>query len=31
MLKAMEMAGFRQASWTPYNFGVAGLYRGVKQ
>jgi demethylmenaquinone methyltransferase / 2-methoxy-6-polyprenyl-1,4-benzoquinol methylase len=31
MLTAMEMAGFRQASWTPYNFGVAGLYRGVKQ
>ena len=31
MLKAMELAGFSQASWTPYNFGVAGLYHGVKR
>jgi demethylmenaquinone methyltransferase / 2-methoxy-6-polyprenyl-1,4-benzoquinol methylase len=26
----MHQAGFREASWTPYTFGVAGLYRGVK-
>ncbi len=31
MLKAMELAGFSQTSWTPYNFGVAGLYYGVKR
>jgi demethylmenaquinone methyltransferase/2-methoxy-6-polyprenyl-1,4-benzoquinol methylase len=30
MLQRMRQAGFRQASWTPYTFGVAGLYRGVK-
>lgn len=30
MLKRMESAGFGEASWTPYNFGVAGLYRGLK-
>jgi demethylmenaquinone methyltransferase / 2-methoxy-6-polyprenyl-1,4-benzoquinol methylase len=30
MLERMRQAGFRQASWTPYTFGVAGLYRGVK-
>jgi hypothetical protein len=22
--------GFGQVSWTSYNFGIAGLYRGVK-
>lgn len=27
----MHQAGFREASWTPYTFGVAGLYRGVKK
>ncbi len=30
MLKRMRQAGFREVSWTPYTFGVAGLYRGVK-
>jgi len=30
MLVRMRQAGFRVASWTPYTFGIAGLYRGVK-
>jgi len=30
MLGRMRQAGFREASWTPYTFGVAGLYRGVR-
>ena len=30
MLARMKQAGFAEASWTPYTFGVAGLYRGVK-
>ena len=30
MLERMRQAGFREAFWTPYTFGVAGLYRGVK-
>ena len=30
MLDRMRQAGFREASWTPYTFGVAGLYRGVR-
>jgi demethylmenaquinone methyltransferase / 2-methoxy-6-polyprenyl-1,4-benzoquinol methylase len=30
MLARMERAGFGNVSWTPYTFGVAGLYRGVK-
>jgi len=30
MLRLMECAGFAQVSWTPYTFGIAGLYRGVK-
>jgi demethylmenaquinone methyltransferase/2-methoxy-6-polyprenyl-1,4-benzoquinol methylase len=30
MLGRMHQAGFRQVSWTPYTFGIAGLYRGVK-
>lgn len=30
MLERMRQAGFLEASWTPYTFGVAGLYRGVK-
>jgi demethylmenaquinone methyltransferase/2-methoxy-6-polyprenyl-1,4-benzoquinol methylase len=30
MLKRMEAAGFREVSWTPYTFGIAGLYRGKK-
>jgi demethylmenaquinone methyltransferase/2-methoxy-6-polyprenyl-1,4-benzoquinol methylase len=30
MLERMRQAGFQHASWTPYTFGVAGLYRGLK-
>ncbi len=30
MLHRMRQAGFREASWTPYTFGIAGLYRGKK-
>ena len=30
MLDLMRAAGFSQVSWTPYSFGIAGLYRGVK-
>ena len=30
MLELMRNAGFIQLSWTPYSFGIAGLYRGVK-
>ncbi len=30
MLERMRKAGFREASWTPYTFGIAGLYRGRK-
>jgi demethylmenaquinone methyltransferase / 2-methoxy-6-polyprenyl-1,4-benzoquinol methylase len=30
MLRRMREAGFREASWTPYTFGIAGLYLGVK-
>lgn len=30
MLADMRRAGFRQAAWTPYTFGIAGLYRGKK-
>ena len=30
MLDRMRAAGFREASWTPYTFGIAGLYRGRK-
>jgi demethylmenaquinone methyltransferase/2-methoxy-6-polyprenyl-1,4-benzoquinol methylase len=30
MLNRMRRAGFRDASWTPYTFGIAGLYRGKK-
>lgn len=31
MLERMRQAGFEKASWTPYTFGVAGLYRGAKK
>jgi demethylmenaquinone methyltransferase / 2-methoxy-6-polyprenyl-1,4-benzoquinol methylase len=31
MLDRMRLAGFREASWTPYTFGIASLYRGKKQ
>jgi len=30
MLDRMRRAGFREATWTPYTFGIAGLYRGKK-
>ena len=30
MLQRMRDAGFTQVSWTPYTFGIAGLYRGKK-
>ena len=30
MLDRMRRAGFREANWTPYTFGIAGLYRGIK-
>ncbi|MFZ0760603.1 MAG: class I SAM-dependent methyltransferase, partial [Candidatus Sulfotelmatobacter sp.] len=30
MLDRMRRAGFREASWTPYTFGIAGLYRAMK-
>jgi demethylmenaquinone methyltransferase/2-methoxy-6-polyprenyl-1,4-benzoquinol methylase len=30
MLARMKNAGFPAASWTPYTFGIAGLYRGKK-
>jgi demethylmenaquinone methyltransferase / 2-methoxy-6-polyprenyl-1,4-benzoquinol methylase len=30
MLSRMQNAGFKNVSWTPYTFGVAGLYRGAK-
>jgi demethylmenaquinone methyltransferase/2-methoxy-6-polyprenyl-1,4-benzoquinol methylase len=30
MLQRMKRAGFSAASWTPYTFGIAGLYRGTK-
>jgi demethylmenaquinone methyltransferase / 2-methoxy-6-polyprenyl-1,4-benzoquinol methylase len=30
MLERMRRAGFREPSWTPYTFGIAGLYRSRK-
>jgi demethylmenaquinone methyltransferase/2-methoxy-6-polyprenyl-1,4-benzoquinol methylase len=30
MLERMRRAGFHHLSWTPYTFGIAGLYRGNK-
>ncbi len=30
LLQVMRSVGFEQVSWTPYSFGIAGLYRGVK-
>jgi len=30
MLQRMRQAGFREVSWTPYSFGIAGLFRGKK-
>jgi demethylmenaquinone methyltransferase / 2-methoxy-6-polyprenyl-1,4-benzoquinol methylase len=31
MLNLMRSAGFRDVVWIPYSFGIAGLYRGVKE
>lgn len=31
MLERMRRAGFSNVSWSPYSFGIAGLYRGSKQ
>lgn len=30
MMSRMRRAGFTEANWTPYTFGIAGLYRGRK-
>jgi len=30
MMGRMKEAGFSEATWTPYTFGIAGLYRGKK-
>jgi demethylmenaquinone methyltransferase / 2-methoxy-6-polyprenyl-1,4-benzoquinol methylase len=30
LIERMFAAGFREASWTPYTFGIAGLYRGKR-
>jgi demethylmenaquinone methyltransferase / 2-methoxy-6-polyprenyl-1,4-benzoquinol methylase len=30
MLDRMRRAGLRETSWTPYTFGIAGLYRGLR-
>jgi demethylmenaquinone methyltransferase / 2-methoxy-6-polyprenyl-1,4-benzoquinol methylase len=30
MLERMRAAGFTDVSWTPYTFGIAGLFRGKK-
>jgi ubiquinone/menaquinone biosynthesis C-methylase UbiE len=30
MLTRMKNAGFAEPTWTPYTFGIAGLYRGKK-
>jgi demethylmenaquinone methyltransferase / 2-methoxy-6-polyprenyl-1,4-benzoquinol methylase len=30
MLQRMKQAGFAEATWTPYTFGIAGLYRGKR-
>ena len=30
MLDRMRTAGFSEVSWTPYTFGIAGLYSGRK-
>ena len=31
LLQTMQSVGFELVSWTPYSFGIAGLYRGVKR
>jgi len=30
MLERMRATGFQDVSWTPYTFGIAGLYRGKR-
>lgn len=30
MLQRMKQASFAEVTWTPYTFGIAGLYRGKK-
>lgn len=30
MLQRMRDVGYREVSWTPYTFGIAGVYRGRK-
>lgn len=30
MLDSIRATGYRDASWSPYTFGIAGLYRAVK-
>lgn len=30
MVRNLEAAGFAEVSWTPYTYGIAGLYRAVK-
>jgi len=30
LIQRMNEAGFRDLSWTPYTFGIAGLYRGLR-
>lgn len=30
MISRMTKAGFSEATWSPYTFGIAGLYRGKK-
>jgi hypothetical protein len=30
MLRKMEAAGYTHTTWTPYTFGIAGLYRGTR-
>ncbi len=30
LLERMRASGFREPSWTPYTFGIAGLYRGKR-
>jgi demethylmenaquinone methyltransferase/2-methoxy-6-polyprenyl-1,4-benzoquinol methylase len=30
MVAQMKSVGFTDVSWTPYTFGIAGLYRGKK-
>ena len=30
MIARMRAAGFAEANWTPYTFGIAGLYRGKR-